>query len=77
MGAGKYLARHFLAVQDMIRRYALQNVPCARGPSNPADRVATRNSGAAPVFTILPRGDYPLEENRFLNPPTLKILPDT
>ena len=64
--AGKCLARHFAALQNMTHRNISQSVLWIAGPSNRAYGLKKPTSDMAPSRTLSTRDKYFLEENRSL-----------
>ena len=58
MITGKYLARHFLSIQQFIGEGELENVYWIPGVENPADGLNSLRSEMGPIMTLLETGRF-------------------
>ena len=58
MVAGKYLARHFLSIQQFIEEGALGNAYWRPGTENPADGLTEIKSEMGPILPLLETGRF-------------------
>ena len=58
MVAGKFLARHFLAIQQAVESGGLANVYWLPGLENPADSLAKIKSDMVPLLRMMESGCY-------------------
>ena len=58
MIAEKYLARHFVSIQQELGEGELENAYWLPGAENPADRLTKVRSDAVPLLRLLASGGY-------------------